>query len=53
MAMDLLATDYTLDELPADEVFDIELFKGYKLKLINSSGAEIIDFASWKSKKCS
>ena len=36
---------------PDDEVWDIEDFKNYKIKLINNSGqSEIVDFEKWKSK---
>ena len=34
-----------------DEVWDIEEFKNYKIKLINNGGqAEIVDFSKWKRK---
>lgn len=34
-----------------DEVWDIEEFKNYKIKLINNGGqAEIMDFSKWKRK---
>ena len=36
---------------PDDEIWDIEGFKDYKIKLINNGGqAEIVDFEKWKSK---
>ena len=44
-------TNIMVGDVPADEVWDIEEFKNYKIKLINNGGqAEIVDFEKWKSK---
>lgn len=37
--------------IPEDEIWDINFFKDYHIKLINKSGqADIVDFTEWKSK---
>ena len=44
-------TNIMVGDVPADEVWDIEEFKNYKIKLINNGGqAEIMDFSKWKRK---
>ena len=44
-------TNIMVGDVPADEVWDIEEFKNYKITLINNRGqAEIVDFEKWKSK---
>ena len=38
-------------DLPEDEIWDIDFFKDYHIKLINNVGqAKIVDFTEWKSK---
>lgn len=51
MSIEAVETDMVVGDVPADEVWDIEEFKNYKIKLINNGGhAEIVDFSAWKSK---
>lgn len=51
MTLEAVETDMVVGDVPADEVWDIEEFKTFKIKLINNGGhAEIIDFEKWKSK---
>lgn len=52
--MSIEATETELDPaaVPEDEIWDLEFFKDYKVKLVNKSGgAEIIDFEEWKSRR--
>ncbi|TGY94978.1 hypothetical protein E5329_16920 [Petralouisia muris] len=45
-------TDLNIDDVPESEIWNIEEFKNYKVKLINNGGqAEVIDFNEWKDKK--
>ena len=38
-------------DIPEDEIWDIDFFKDYHIKLINNVGqAKIVDFTEWKSK---
>lgn len=44
-------TDLTTDDVPAEEVFDVQEFKEFRVALMNKTGnkvAEIIDFGSRK-----
>ena len=51
MSIEAVETDMVVGDVPADEVWDIEEFKNYKIKLINNGDqAEIVDFSAWKSK---
>ena len=51
MTIEAVETDMMAGNVPTDEVWDIEEFKTYKIKLINNGGqAEIVDFSSWKNK---
>lgn len=51
MTIEAVETDMMVGDIPADEVWDIEEFKTYMIKLINNGGqAEIVDFSVWKSK---
>ena len=49
--IEAVETDMMVGDVPADEIWDIEDFKNYKIKLINIYGqAEIVDVEKWKSK---
>lgn len=49
MTVDTIETDLTVNDVSEDEIFDYEIFKDYKIKLVNeSSGAEVVDFGEWK-----
>ena len=51
MSIEAVETDMVVGDVPADEVWYIEEFKNYKIKLINNGDqAEIVDFSAWKSK---
>ncbi len=51
MTIGAVETDMMVGDVPADEVWDIEEFKNYKIKLINNGGqAEIIDLSKWKNR---
>lgn len=53
MTLEASETDLTINDVPADKMWDIEDFKNFKVKLINNGGrAEIVDFNVWKSKRC-
>lgn len=52
MTIEAIETNLTATDVPEDELWDIEEFKDYKIKLINNGGqAEILDFEEWKSRK--
>ena len=52
MTIEAIETNLTATDVPEDELWDIEEFKNYKIKLINNGGqAEILDFEEWKSRK--
>lgn len=54
MSLEASEKELTIDDIPADELWDIEDLKNYKINLINSGGqAEVIDFTEWKNRKCS
>lgn len=51
MVIEAVETDMMIGNVAADEIWDIEEFKNYKIKLINNGGqAEIVDFSEWKRK---
>lgn len=51
MTLEAVETNLTIDDVPESEVWDIEGFKHYKVKLMNTGGkAELIDFTDWKEK---
>ena len=51
MSIEAVETNFTMNDVPESEVWDIWEFEHYKVKLINSGGnAEIIDFEDWKEK---
>lgn len=48
MTIEATEIDLTINDLPEDEVWDLEEFKRYKVKLINNGGmGEIVDFSAW------
>jgi len=52
MEIEASETDLTIDDVPECEVWDLEEFKNYKVKLINGSGkAEIVDFEKFRKGK--
>ncbi len=52
MEIEAEQTNLTVDDVPEDEMWDLEEFKRYKVKLINGSGkAEIVDFEKFKKEK--
>lgn len=43
-------TDFSIMDIPENEVFDLSELKEFKITLINKRGqAEVIDFVKWKS----
>lgn len=45
MSIEASETDLTINDLPEDEVWDLEEFKRYKVKLVNGSDmGEIVEF---------
>lgn len=51
MSVEAAQTNLTMDDVPGSEVWDIEEFRNYKVKLVNNGGmAEIVDFAEWKGR---
>ena len=51
MTLEAVETDMMVGNVAADEIWDIEEFKNYEIKLINNGGkAEIMDFSEWKRK---
>lgn len=52
MTVEAIEMNLAVNDVPEDEIFDLEFFKNYKIKLVNKSGgAEIVDFEEWKRKK--
>ena len=52
MEIEATETNLTSADVPSDEVWDIDFFQNFHIKLINNSGkAEIIDFAEWNIRK--
>ena len=49
MTIEAIETKLTATDVPEDELWDLEEFKDYRVKLINNGGqAEIIDFEKYK-----
>jgi hypothetical protein len=49
MTIEAIETNLTATDVPEDELWDLEEFKDYRVKLINNGGqAEIIDFEKYK-----
>lgn len=52
MTIEAIETNLTATDVPEDELWDLEEFKDYRVKLINNGGqAEILDFEKWKNSK--
>ncbi len=52
MTIEAIETKLTATDVPEDELWDLEEFKDYRVKLINNGGqAEILDFEEWKDSK--
>ena len=52
MTIEAIETNLTATDVPEDELWDLEEFKDYRVKLINNGGqAEILDFEEWKDSK--
>ena len=52
MTIEGVETDLTVDDVCEDELWDLEEFKNYRVKLINGSGkAEIVDFEKYRKKR--
>lgn len=52
MKIEAVETALTADDVPADELFDLMLFKDHEVKLVNNGGqAKIIDLQAWKEQK--
>ena len=50
MEIEAVQTNLAVDDVPECEVWDLEEFKNYKVKLINNNGAaEIINIEKWKT----
>lgn len=51
MEIEASETDLTIDDVPEDEVWDLEEFKNYRVKLVNNGGmGEIVDFEEFKNR---
>lgn len=49
MTVEAVQTDLAVNDVPESEIWDIEEFKNYKVKLVNNEGmCEVIDFNEWK-----
>lgn len=52
MTIEAVKTNLTVVDVPECELWDIEEFERYKVKLINNGGkAEIVDFEEFKKGK--
>lgn len=53
MLIEATETNLSVFDVPESELWDVEQFKTYTVRLINNGGAaEIVDFKAYKSKKC-
>lgn len=51
MAITAVELNTPAADIPEDEIWDLDFFKDYHIKLINKSGqAEIVDFTEWKKR---
>ena len=45
MKLEAVETNFAANDIPEDELWDLEEFRNYEVKLVNNSGkAEIMDF---------
>lgn len=52
MTIEGVETNLTVDDVSEDEMWDLEEFKNYKVKLINGSGkAEVVNFEKFRNKR--
>ncbi len=52
MTIEAVETDLTTEDVPGDELWNLEEFSRYKVKLINNNGmGKIIDFVEWKKNR--
>ncbi len=52
MTIEAVETDLTIDDVPKDELWNLEEFKKYKVKLVNNCGmGKIIDFEKFKNRQ--
>lgn len=52
MTVEALQTNLTMNDVPESEVWDVEEFRDYKVKLVNNGGqADIVDFDDWKKER--
>ena len=52
MTIEAIETNLTATDVSEDELWDLEEFKDYRVKLINNGRqAEILDFEKWKNSK--
>ena len=46
-----IETDLTMNDVPESDIWDVEEFRDYKVKLVNNGRqAEIVDFDEWKDR---
>ena len=51
MTIEAIETNFTVDDVPECEIWDLNEFERYKVKLVNNSGmGEILDFGEWVNK---
>ena len=52
MRIEAVETNLTVTDVPGDELWGIEGFRRYKVRLINNDGmGEIVDFEKWKKER--
>lgn len=50
--IEAVQTNLAVDDVPGDELWNLEEFRNYKVKLINGSGkAEIVDFEKFRNNR--
>lgn len=51
LTMEAMGTDIAIADVPEDEVFPVEMFEKFKIRLCNDGGmGKIIDFREWVKK---